>query len=106
MRQLAEDSLELLVAALPPHLPRRFPALLSLPIWGSIIGQRKRGGCLWLLAYGHPCPACGKGASPLYHAVPQSATACPPMHRRRTTMVHKPPPCPTPQHAPLRRRHV
>ncbi|EFN50876.1 hypothetical protein CHLNCDRAFT_141673 [Chlorella variabilis] len=39
MRQLAEDSLELLVAALPPHLPRRFPALLSLPIWGSIIGM-------------------------------------------------------------------
>ncbi|KAL4419340.1 hypothetical protein ABPG75_002643 [Micractinium tetrahymenae] len=39
MRQLAADSLELLCAALPPHLLRRFPALLTLPMWGSIIGM-------------------------------------------------------------------
>lgn len=39
MRQLAADSLELLCAALPAHLRRRFPALLTLPVWGSIIGM-------------------------------------------------------------------
>ena len=39
MRQLASDALELLTAALPPALPARFPALLSLPVWGSIIGK-------------------------------------------------------------------
>lgn len=39
MRQLAEDSLELLCAALPAHLLRCFPALLTLPVWGSIIGE-------------------------------------------------------------------
>ena len=40
MRQLAADSLELLSAALPASLLRRFPALLTLPVWGSIIGAR------------------------------------------------------------------
>ena len=49
MRQLAADSLELLSAALPASLLRRFPALLTLPVWGSIIGAR------WLLAV--PVPA-------------------------------------------------
>ncbi|KAL4420876.1 hypothetical protein ABPG77_002835 [Micractinium sp. CCAP 211/92] len=39
MRQLAADSLELLCAAMPPRLLSRFPALLTLPVWGSIIGM-------------------------------------------------------------------
>jgi hypothetical protein len=38
MRQLASDSLGLLAGALPPRLVSRFPALLTLPVWGSIIG--------------------------------------------------------------------
>ncbi|KAI3436369.1 hypothetical protein D9Q98_002422 [Chlorella vulgaris] len=39
MRQLASDSLGLLAAALPPRLVSRFPALITLPVWGSIIGM-------------------------------------------------------------------
>ena len=38
MRELAVDSLEALTAALPPRMRRRYPALLTLPVWGSIIG--------------------------------------------------------------------
>lgn len=40
MRQLAGDSLDLLRQALPPRLLRRYPTLLALPVWGSIIGAR------------------------------------------------------------------
>lgn len=39
MRALAEDALQLLVPALPAPLLSRYPALLSLEVWGSIIGM-------------------------------------------------------------------
>ncbi|PSC68405.1 SET domain-containing [Micractinium conductrix] len=39
MRQLAVDSLELLCDALPARLRCRYPSLLELPVWGSIIGM-------------------------------------------------------------------
>eukprot|EP00887_Chlorella_sp_A99_P006619 scaffold3.g6619.t1 len=39
MRHLAADSLALLRAALPPWLAARYPALLSLEVWGSIVGM-------------------------------------------------------------------
>lgn len=42
MRHLAADALQLLVAALPPRLSARYPALLQLPVWGSIIGAPAR----------------------------------------------------------------
>lgn len=51
MRQLASDSLGLLAAALPPRLLSRFPALITLPVWGSIIGRPfQRVPCVWLNA--------------------------------------------------------
>jgi hypothetical protein len=61
MRQLAGDSLELLTAALPAALPAHFPALLSLPVWGSIIGK-------WLCwarpgGLGFPSAACSCSAA-------------------------------------------
>lgn len=43
MRLLAADSLELLCEALPPQLLRCFPSLLTLPVWGSIIGGQGSG---------------------------------------------------------------
>lgn len=60
MRQLAADSLELFSAALPAHLARRFPVLLALPVWGSIIGEPcalvTAGSVCWLLASLPPIP--------------------------------------------------
>lgn len=48
MRQLAADSLELLTAALPSRLVRRFPTLLSLEVWGSVIGERGGRSDVWM----------------------------------------------------------
>lgn len=51
MRQLAADALQLLTDALPPALAARYPALLQLPVWGSIIGA-PASGCLAVLLHG------------------------------------------------------
>lgn len=56
MQQLAADSLELLTAALPSRLARRYPALLSLEVWGSVIGELRGNASLRLpLLFGRVC---------------------------------------------------